>query len=464
MNRQYRLAQIQLSLAIDADERRHTSRAIDCYAKSCAYLLSGIRIDQDSRSRVKAIKALKNYLSRAEYLKQSLKSKNCSYRLESAITFDDLNDILPNVNKYSNNKLHVTNNSEDVKDGFASVAGLAGVKQALNEAVILPITHPNFFSGHRKPWRGILLFGPPGTGKSYIAAALAKEAKCAFFSLTSSDIVSKYPGESERAIRKVFEHAREIGRCVIFIDEIDSIGRSRNGNGGYAHTESSRRILAELLRQIDGFEVHPNNPTFLAATNNPFDLDSALRRRFQKRIYVPMPGPKARTQILQQALGSDPFLVSLSQADCERVANKAKGFSGSDLTIVANEALMIPIRKCLTATHFKYIAKRNDGHNSTPYSYGGKLLMMFGLWKEDNVIVPCTSRDMWGQKMNIWDPHFPAEKLQVPTVTVDDLQNAFTRVKPSTDISHLEKYSDFSKKFGDKNALQDYEDDEHDEY
>uniref|UniRef100_A0A453DVN6 MIT domain-containing protein n=1 Tax=Aegilops tauschii subsp. strangulata TaxID=200361 RepID=A0A453DVN6_AEGTS len=129
------------------------------------------------------------------------------------------------------------------------VAGLESAKQALQEAVILPVKFPQFFTGKRRPWRAFLLYGPPGTGKSYLAKAVATEADSTFFSISSSDLVSKWMGESEKLVANLFQMARENAPSIIFIDEIDSLCGTR-GEGN--ESEASRRIKTELLVQMQG--------------------------------------------------------------------------------------------------------------------------------------------------------------------------------------------------------------------
>ena len=126
------------------------------------------------------------------------------------------------------------------------MAGLDKAKEALKETVILPHRFPQLFVGKRKPFKGILLYGPPGTGKSYLAKAVATEADSTFFSVSSADLVSKWQGESEKLVRNLFEMAREAGKAIIFIDEVDSLCGSR----GEGEAESSRRIKTEFLVQM----------------------------------------------------------------------------------------------------------------------------------------------------------------------------------------------------------------------
>jgi len=164
------------------------------------------------------------------------------------------------------------------------VAGLYAAKEALKEAVILPIKFPQLFTGKRKPWRGILLYGPPGTGKSYLAKAVATEADATFYSVSSADLVSKWLGESEKLVRNLFEMARESRPSIVFIDEIDSLCSSRSDS----ESESARRIKTEFLVQMNGVGNDMDGVLVLGATNIPWALDAAIRRRFEKRIYIPL--------------------------------------------------------------------------------------------------------------------------------------------------------------------------------
>jgi vacuolar protein-sorting-associated protein 4 len=164
----------------------------------------------------------------------------------------------------------------DVK--WEDVAGLVKAKEALKEAVIMPIRFPEIFTGTRRPWKGILLYGPPGTGKSFLAKACASEmGDTTFFSISSSDIMSKYVGEAEKTVKVLFSMARESPSSVIFIDEIDSMAGNRSENDN----ESSRRVKTEFLVQMDGIgKETANRILVLGATNLPWELDPAVRRRF----------------------------------------------------------------------------------------------------------------------------------------------------------------------------------------
>ena len=241
----------------------------------------------------------------------------------------------------------------DVK--WDDVAGLEQAKAALKEAVIMPVKFPQFFTGKRKAWSGFLLYGPPGTGKSYLAKAVATEADSTFFSISSSDLVSKWMGESEKLVNNLFTLARERAPSIIFIDEIDALCGAR-GEGG--ESEASRRIKTEILVQMQGVGASDSGRVLvLAATNTPYQLDQAVRRRFDKRIYIPLPDDAARAHMFKVHLGDTPH--DLVQADFDQLGAQAEGFSGSDIDHVVKDVLYEPVRKTRrTSRRWRHITCR----------------------------------------------------------------------------------------------------------
>jgi katanin p60 ATPase-containing subunit A1 len=223
---------------------------------------------------------------------------------------------------------------------WEDIAGLEQVKELLQEAVTLPLLIPNYFRGIRRPWKGVLLYGPPGTGKTLLARAVATECKCTFFNVSASTMASKYRGESEKLVRLLFEMARFYAPTVIFFDEIDALGSKR---GESSEHESSRRVKAEMLVQMDGVvQEGSKSVTVLAATNRPWDLDEALRRRLEKRIYIPLPEKEGREQIFRINMKELKLGLDVNVNDLVRLTDK---YSGADLTNVCREAAMMGLRK-----------------------------------------------------------------------------------------------------------------------
>lgn len=178
---------------------------------------------------------------------------------------------------------------------WQDIKGLEDVKKILNETIVLPSLKPEIFKGLLAPSKGILLYGPPGNGKTMLAKAIATECKSTFFNCSASTLTSKWMGEGEKLMKTLFMLAYEKAPAVVFIDEIDSIMGAR---GGQEH-EASRRLKTEFLIQFDGVNSDPAKSILvLAATNRPFDLDEAALRRFTRRIFMPLPDGPAREALI----------------------------------------------------------------------------------------------------------------------------------------------------------------------
>ncbi|KAI0453971.1 P-loop containing nucleoside triphosphate hydrolase protein [Xylaria acuta] len=237
---------------------------------------------------------------------------------------------------------------------WSDVAGLEVAKNALREAVVYPFLRPDLFMGLREPARGMLLFGPPGTGKTMLARAVATESKSTFFSISASSLTSKYLGESEKLVRALFALAKMMAPSIIFVDEIDSLLSQRSGSGDH---ESTRRIKTEFLIQWSDLQRaaagrentrdskdrgDANRVLVLAATNLPWAIDEAARRRFVRRQYIPLPEPETRATQLKTLLGQQKH--NLTDADIMELVELTYGFSGSDITALAKDAAMGPLR------------------------------------------------------------------------------------------------------------------------
>ncbi|XP_026399642.1 katanin p60 ATPase-containing subunit A-like 2 isoform X2 [Papaver somniferum] len=228
----------------------------------------------------------------------------------------------------------------DVK--WESIKGLENAKRLLKEAVVMPIKYPKYFTGLLSPWKGILLFGPPGTGKTMLAKAVATECGTTFFNISASSIVSKWRGDSEKLVKVLFELARHHAPSTIFLDEIDAI-ISQRGEGRSEH-EASRRLKTELLVQMDGLTKTDELVFVLAATNLPWELDAAMLRRLEKRILVPLPEPEARKAMFEELL---PAVCEAEDLPYDLLIEKTEGYSGSDIRLVCKEAAMQPLRRVM---------------------------------------------------------------------------------------------------------------------
>lgn len=249
------------------------------------------------------------------------------------------------------------------------IAGLETAKKALKEAVVYPFLRPDLFMGLREPARGMLLFGPPGTGKTMLARAVATESKSTFFSISASSLTSKWHGESEKLVRALFGLAKALAPSIIFVDEIDSLLSTRSS--GSEH-EASRRSKTEFLiqwsdlqraaagRELDKKEGDASRVLVLAATNLPWDVDEAARRRFVRRQYIPLPENHVREQQFRKLLSHQTHemsdedievlvrvtegIFSLSLPLSIQLLILTAGFSGSDITALAKDAAMGPLR------------------------------------------------------------------------------------------------------------------------
>ena len=230
---------------------------------------------------------------------------------------------------------------------WESVAGLDDAKRLLKEAVVMPVRYPDLFRGLLSPWRGVLLYGPPGTGKTMLAKAVATECDTTFFNVSSSTVVSKWRGDSEKLVRVLFELANFHAPSTVFIDEIDALMSARGGGGGGGgEHEASRRMKTELLIQMDGLASPDtaNGVFVLCATNLPWELDLAMLRRLEKRVLVGLPNEDARAAMTTNLLGPHKRDAAVSLG---WVAKETEGYSGSDVATLCKEMAMRPLRRLM---------------------------------------------------------------------------------------------------------------------
>ena len=330
----------------------------------------------------------------------------------------------PNVNNNSNNSppntLNATNSIEEKKFEsvgvnrdlvealerdilqrnpnvrWSDIAGCENAKKLLQEAVFLPRLVPSFFTGIRRPYRGVLMVGPPGTGKTMLAKAVATECGTTFFNVCSSSLTSKYHGESEKLVRLLFEMAHFYAPSTVFIDEIDSICSKRGATNEH---EASRRVKSELLIQMEGVATITDASKLvvvIGATNFPWDIDEALRRRLEKRIYIPLPDYDGRLSLLRINLREVPLDEDV---DLEEISKVLEGYSGADVTTVCRDASMMGMRRKIDGLTIEQIQA------------------------------------------------IPKEQFNLPA-KMDDFLDVIKKVSPSVSKNDLEKYEKWMMEFG----------------
>uniref|UniRef100_A0A0E0MZF7 AAA+ ATPase domain-containing protein n=1 Tax=Oryza rufipogon TaxID=4529 RepID=A0A0E0MZF7_ORYRU len=225
---------------------------------------------------------------------------------------------------------------------FDDIGALADIKECLHELVMLPLQRPDFFKGGLlKPCKGVLLFGPPGTGKTMLAKALANAAGASFLNISMASMTSKWYGESEKCIQALFSLAAKLAPAIIFIDEVDSMLGKRDN---HSENEASRRVKNEFMAHWDGLLSKSNERILvLAATNRPFDLDDAVIRRFEHRIMVGLPTLESRELILKTLLSKE----TVENIDFKELAKMTEGYTSSDLKNICVTAAYHPVRELL---------------------------------------------------------------------------------------------------------------------
>ncbi|KAJ5266790.1 vacuolar protein sorting-associated protein 4 [Penicillium angulare] len=418
--------------AIENDNEGEYEKAYQLYYSSLELFMLALKWEKNPRSKEMIRAKTGEYMDRAEKLKNHLasaegKTKPSAVGANGKVAQgsgkgkeDDDNGEDADAKKLrSALQGAILSDKPNVK--WEDVAGLEAAKESLKEAVILPIKFPHLFTGKRQPWKGILLYGPPGTGKSYLAKAVATEANSTFFSVSSSDLVSKWMGESERLVKQLFNMARENKPAIIFIDEVDALCGPR----GEGESEASRRIKTELLVQMDGVGKDSKGVLILGATNIPWQLDAAIRRRFQRRVHISLPDLNARMKMFMLAVGSTP--CHMTQADYRSLADMSEGYSGSDISIAVQDALMQPIRKIQTATHYKKVVVEGE-----------------------EKITPCSPGDAGAMEMN-W-LSVEAEKLLEPPLVLKDFIKAVHNSRPTVSHEDLTRNSEWTQEFGSEGA------------
>jgi transitional endoplasmic reticulum ATPase len=297
--------------------------------------------------RETAMKALRRYLPEID-LEEDTIPPEVLEKME--VRMDDFRVAIREIEPSALREIYV-----EIPDvSWESVGGLTEIKDRLKESVEWPLTKPELFEHFGiKPPRGIVLFGAPGTGKTLLAKAIANEAKANFISIKGPEMISKWVGESEKAIREIFKKAKQSAPSIIFLDEFESIAGMRSSNSQSGGSDVSNRVVNQLLASMDGVESL-DGVIIVAATNRPEMIDPALLRsgRFERVLHVPPPDKGARDAIMQIHAKGMP-LSSFSMKD---ILGGMEGFTGADIEAVCREAALIAMRagkKKVTKGHFE---------------------------------------------------------------------------------------------------------------
>jgi len=246
-----------------------------------------------------------------------------------------------------------------------------------------------------------------------------------FFSVSSADLVSKYVGESEKLVKQLFAMARDKKPSIIFIDEIDSLASKRSDG----EQDNTRRIKTEFLVQMQGVGKNTRGVLTLGATNCPWDLDPAIRRRFVKRIYIPLPEKEARRSMFKIHVGDTPN--QMTEQDYEILAEKTPLYSGSDISAVVQDALMEPVRTMQIATHFK---KHKDPQSDD---------------KNDYIWLPCSPADPQGKEMTLLNiPDEEQVKVRAERLKLEHFLRVLATSKPSVGKEDIQRHIDWTNEFG----------------
>ena len=320
-----------MPLPEDEEERR---RIIEDFADKTHGFVGA---DLEALCKEAAMRALRRILPEIDFEMESIPAEILD---KIQVTYQDFEEAFREIEPSAMREVLVE--VPNVK--WDDIGGLEDVKQELREAVEWPLKYPEVFAHmNAQPPKGVLLFGPPGTGKTLLAKAVANESEANFISVKGPEFLSKWVGESEKAVRETFRKARQAAPCVVFMDEIDAIAPKR-GSGFDSHV--TERVVSQILTELDGLE-ELRGVVVIAATNRPDIIDPALLRpgRFDRLIFIPPPDKKAREEIFKIHTRGKPLA---DDVDIAKLAEMTENYTGADIAAVCNEAVMLAIREYIS--------------------------------------------------------------------------------------------------------------------
>ena len=387
-------AKQEASQAIALEKAGKYQQAINKFERAAEILIQFLRFNKNPIMQQSVKQKAEEYINQVKVLRMKVGGRSVSRTTTSKPSEgDSKGEDVSDEEQQLLDTISGTIVTESPNVRWIEIAGLENCKQALREAIVLPMIKPELFTGARKPWSGILLFGPPGCGKTLLAKAAATECNATFFSVSSADLLSKWLGESEKLIGSLFKIARIKAPSLIFMDEIDSIATKR-GEGSESGGE--RRVKTQLLSEIQGLKSTGEKTLLvLGATNRPWDLDAAMLSRFEKKVNVPLPDIPARAAIFK--IHTAGINSALSDEDYIELAARSEGYSGRDIANVCREVIMIPIRE----------------------------LDMSGLLEKSD------------------------EDVNIRDITLNDFKKSLKKVKPMTTPKDLQHYEEWKEEFGE---------------
>jgi vacuolar protein-sorting-associated protein 4 len=417
-----------IAKAIEADEKKDYPTAKKHYITALDYFATYLTYEKNKKASDVVRSILPSYLARAESITKFL-NENPNYPPKGGATTAQDHSPGPNGSPATGSSAKPISafTAEKCNISWDDVSGLPQAKAYIRQAAIIPLQMPHLFKvgGILEPWKGILLFGPPGTGKTFLAKAVSTEAQATFLSVSASDIFTKWVGESESQIKNLFQQARNCdGPCIIFFDEIDALCRSRTDSD----SEVNRRVLTEMLNQMDGIRQNGDGKSrvmVMGATNKPWELDGGILRRFEKRVYIPLPEPSTRKAMLiklfAKARENDGITIRVTEEVINQVVDQTDYFSAADISIFFKEALMNLVRKMEDATHF---ASQVDGR-----------------------FVPCSPGNPIAVEVS-WSGIADKSMIALPPLTDADILAALRNTKSSVVRGDLDQFARFAADMG----------------
>lgn len=325
--------------AIFAQNQRHYQQAAQDYARASMLYAQAASVLLEIGDQYEPADRMEVHKSVDRLIQISQQLKNTAADLEKMMSSGTKNVPVPSQDEEVQLSFSA---AEKTTVSFDDIAGLQHAKQLIMDEIINPLLHKELYERfHIENNGGLLLFGPPGGGKTMMARAVAAQANMAFFSVRCSDIVGKYFGEAEKHVQALFNAAREAKNAVIFMDEAEALACRRGGNSTVMN-----RLVPELLSQMDGFEKFDGHIIVIFATNRPYDLDPAFLRpgRLPNHCYIPLPDPEVRRVFLQKLIENRPCM---GRVDIDELVRRTERFSCADLVNLVKRSCQRPINRSI---------------------------------------------------------------------------------------------------------------------